>query len=86
MNALATALILLASAGAAAAASVTNNESGVRVLVVTEGANKSQLVIRAGQTVHFCNRGCFVTFPNGDRQALMGSDAVELTDGKVIFK
>ena len=87
MNKLAAAtIILLASAGSAFSASVVNQESSMKVLVVTEGATKNQLVVGAGQTISFCKNGCFVTFPNGDREALTGSETIELSGGKVTIK
>lgn len=87
MNKLAAAtIILLVSAGSALAATVTNKESSVRVLVVTQGATKNQLVVGSGETVNFCNKGCFVTFPNGDREALTGSETVELSGGRISIK
>ncbi|WP_110748829.1 hypothetical protein [Phyllobacterium leguminum] len=77
-------VLLLATIGssAALAASAVNKDSEPRTLVVTEGSTKSDLVIAPSETVDFCPSGCFVTFPNGDRQALTGSETIEITGGK----
>lgn len=80
------ALALAASGGAAIAASVTNNDSEPRVLIVTEGGSKSEMSLAAGETVNFCSGGCFVTMPNGDHEALTGSETIEITNGKAIFR
>ena len=76
------ALALLAASGAAQAASAVNRDAEVRVLVVTEGSSRTELSVDAGQTVEFCASGCFVTMPNGDREALKGSETIEIQDGK----
>ncbi len=68
------------------AASVTNNDGEAHTLIVTEGGTKSELVLSSGETVEFCAGGCFVTMPNGDREALSGGEAVEITGGRAEFK
>ncbi|WP_420962793.1 hypothetical protein [Brucella sp. IR073] len=83
MKKYATALLLtVMSPGVALAASAVNKDSQPRTIVVTEGSSKSDLVLAPGETVDFCPSGCFVTFPNGDRQALTGSETIEITGGK----
>jgi len=67
--------------GAAHAASAVNLDSEPRTLIVTEGGSKSELSLAAGETVEFCASGCFVTMPNGDREALTGSETVEISGG-----
>ena len=74
------------SIASAQAASVKNNDANAQTLVVTEGSNKTQLQVGAGETVEFCSSGCFVTFPNGDREALTGNETVEISGGKVSIK
>lgn len=74
--------VLALSTGAVHAASAVNKDSEVHTLVVTEGSNRTELVIAAGETVDFCQEGCFVTMPNGDREALTGSETVEIVGGK----
>jgi len=87
MNKLVVAVLLSAlSAGSAFAASVKNDEASTQTIVVTEGSSKTELQVGAGETVEFCNGGCFVTFPNGDREALKGSETVEIKGGKVSIK
>lgn len=83
MNRFATVLLLtVMGSGTALAASAVNKDSEPRTLVVTEGSSKSDLVIAPNETVDFCPSGCFVTFPNGDRQALTGSETIEIAGGK----
>ena len=76
------ALTLLAGAGGALAASAINLDGEVRTLLVTEGGSQRELVIAAGETVNFCSGGCFVTMPNGDREALTGAETIEISVGK----
>ncbi len=75
------ALALLVMSNAAQAASAVNRDSEPRTLIVTENGSKSELAIAAGETVEFCSGGCFVTMPNGDREALTGSETVEISGG-----
>ncbi|RCS25404.1 hypothetical protein DUT91_00925 [Phyllobacterium salinisoli] len=87
MNRFATALFLtVISAAPAFAATAVNKDSEPRTLVVTEGSTKSDLLLSAGETVDFCPSGCFVTFPNGDRQALTGSETIEINGGAATIK
>ena len=74
-------LAVLAAAGSAHAASAVNLDSEPRTLVVTEGSSKSELSLGPGETVDFCASGCFVTMPNGDIEALTGSETVEISGG-----
>lgn len=82
---LATSAALLVS-GSAMAASAVNRDSEPHTLVVTEGGSKSELALAGGETVQFCNSGCFVTLPNGDRQALTGSETIEISGGVATIK
>lgn len=77
---------LLAIGAAAQAASAVNLDSESRTLTVTEGGSKSELPIGAGETVDFCSSGCFVTMPNGDIEALTGSETVEISGGVARIK
>jgi hypothetical protein len=76
-----TAAGLLAVIGAAQGASAINLDSEPRTLIVTEGGSRSELSLAAGETVEFCNGGCFVTLPNGDREALTGTETLEISGG-----
>jgi opacity protein-like surface antigen len=76
------ALALSLVAAPAFAATVVNNDSEVRTLIVTEGSSKSELAVGAGESVDFCPSGCFVTMPNGDREALTGSETIEIKGGQ----
>ncbi|MGL4489644.1 MAG: hypothetical protein ACRCU5_09380 [Rhizobiaceae bacterium] len=77
---------VFALTGAASAASVLNTDSDPVTLIVTEGADKAEMTVGAGETVEFCSGGCFVTMPNGDRQALTGSETVEISGGAATIK
>ena len=75
------AVVLLSAAGAASGASAVNKDAETRTLIVTEGGGKSELTLAAGETVEFCPKGCFVTLPNGDLEALTGSETIEISGG-----
>ncbi len=75
------ATILSALGGQGIAASAVNLDNEPRTLVVTEGGNQTELAVAAGETVEFCPSGCFVTMPNGDREALTGSETIEISGG-----
>lgn len=81
-----TAIAFLALGGSAFAASAINRDAQTRTLVVTEGGAKSELTLAAGETVEFCSNGCFVTLPNGDLEALTGSETVEISGGAARIK
>jgi len=74
-------MAMLAAAASAQAASAVNLDQEPRTLIVTEGGSKSELALGAGETVDFCPSGCFVTLPNGDIEALTGSETVEISGG-----
>lgn len=81
----ASAAILLGSASLAHPASVTNKDEQAHTLIVTAQGVRSELVISPGETVTLCNDGCFLTLPNGDRAALIGSETVEIVSGAAII-
>ena len=68
------------------AASAVNLDAEPRTLIVTEGGSKSELALAAGETVEFCPKGCFVTMPNGDREALTGTETIEISGGVARIK
>ncbi|MBX3576953.1 MAG: hypothetical protein KF723_07075 [Rhizobiaceae bacterium] len=73
---------LLATSGTGMAASAVNMDSEPRTLVVTDATGtQTELAIGAGETVEFCASGCFVTMPNGDREALNGTEMIEIVGG-----
>ncbi len=72
---------LLAVGGSAYGASAVNLDADTQTLIVTEGGSKSELTLSGGETVEFCTSGCFVTMPNGDREALTGSETIEISGG-----
>ena len=75
------AIVVMAAAGSAHAASAVNLDNEPRTLIVTEGGSKTELALAAGETVDFCPNGCFVTLPNGDLEALTGTETVEISGG-----
>lgn len=75
------AALLVAFGGVAHAASVVNLDAETHTLIVIEGGSKSELTLAAGETAEFCQNGCFVTMPNGDLEALAGSETVEISGG-----
>ncbi|MBJ6131316.1 hypothetical protein JAU75_00505 [Ochrobactrum sp. Q0168] len=79
-------LMLAASMGGSYAAKISNKDSAAQTIVVTEGASKREMVVAPGDTVDFCASGCFVTFPNGDREALTGDETITITGGKATLK
>jgi hypothetical protein len=81
----ATALVL-AAAGQSFAATAINLDKEPRTILVTEGGSQSELPLAAGETVEFCQSGCFVTLPNGDREALTGSEIIEISGGNAKIK
>lgn len=81
-----TGALFLAASSAAFAAKAINKDAEPRTLIVTEGGAKSQLAVGAGETVDFCSSGCFVTMPNGDREALTGSETIEISGGVARIK
>ncbi|MEJ5019730.1 hypothetical protein WH297_08255 [Ochrobactrum vermis] len=72
--------------GSAYAAQISNKESAPQTIVVTEGASKREMIVAPGENVEFCASGCFVTFPNGDREALTGDETITLSGGKATLK
>ena len=70
----------------ASPARIVNRDAGPQTVVVTEGGDKSELTVGPGESVDFCSGGCFVTMPNGDRQALTGSETVEISGGAGTIK
>ena len=80
------AVALVAAIGSAHAASAVNKDAETRTLIVTEGGGKTELALAAGETVEFCPNGCFVTLPNGDLEALTGSETVEISGGVARIK
>lgn len=83
------ALSLVAAAGLSAAmsapalsASAINLDKETRIIVVTERGTRNEVSIPAGQSVQICQSGCFVTMPDGDREALTGIETIEISNGK----
>ncbi|WP_306121040.1 MULTISPECIES: hypothetical protein [unclassified Roseitalea] len=85
-TALAASLAMLAALAAPAhGASIVNNDGEPRTLIVTENGVQSELVIGAGETRSFCTSGCFITLPNGDRAALIGTERLQIVGGDAVI-
>jgi hypothetical protein len=76
------ALVLGAFAHAANAATIINSDGEAYMLVVTESGQQTEIGVGAGETKQLCAGGCFLTLPNGDREALSGTETIEIKDGK----
>ena len=81
----ATALLMTATV-AGHAATIVNTGSDPVVVIVTENGVRSDLTVGPAESVEFCLTGCFATFPNGDRQALTGSETIEVTPNGVLVR
>lgn len=79
----AAALLTIGFALPALAADVTNSSKAEIIVLVTEDGTRSELTVAVGQKINFCEEGCFVTLPNGDRHALTGTEAIDISDGLV---
>ena len=77
---------LLAMSGTGMTASAINLDKEPHTLLVTEGGAQSEIAIAGGETVEFCPGGCFVTLPNGDREALTGTETIEISGGSAKIK
>ncbi|WP_036483930.1 hypothetical protein [Nitratireductor basaltis] len=67
---------------AASAASIVNRDEETHTITVTENGDQARLSVSKDETVQFCNDGCFVTMPNGDREVLTGSETIEIEQGR----
>ena len=79
-------MVCAASLDSACAAEISNTDSTQQTIVVTEGTSRREVVLTAGETLDFCPDGCFVTFPNGDREALTGDETLTIAGGKASLK
>ncbi len=70
----------------ATAAILTNTDGVERSVVITEGGSQTELALDPGESQTVCAAGCFMTMPNGDREALTGSETIEIKDGRAEYK
>ncbi|EJF79571.1 hypothetical protein MCO_01137 [Bartonella sp. DB5-6] len=68
------------------AATVKNTDSKKQSLIIVEGSIPLNISLNTHQTVTICMKGCFITFPNKDRFAIMAEDHIEINKGRAIFK
>lgn len=78
--------LLLLYIGEAAGATVTNLGKVPQTLSIAEGSNQTELTVNPGETVEFCQAGCFLKLPNGDRGTLTGVESVEISRGRTTIK
>ena len=77
------ALFMVGVAGSPAfAATLTNADDKTHTIVVSEGGSQTEMSIGPGETIEICPSGCFVTMPNGDRQALTGSETLQIEQSR----
>lgn len=76
----------LALTAGAGAATLTNKDTESYTVIVTEDGVKNELAIVGGETLTFCNSGCFLTLPSGNKAALAGSESVEIINGEAVVK
>ncbi len=69
----------------AQAATLENKDSDTQTVTVTEDGVRNELAVATGEVITFCNDGCFITMPNGDRAALSGSESVQIVGGAAII-
>lgn len=74
-----------AMTGSAFAATITNKDGEAYVLIVTEGGSKTEVPIETGASVTICPGGCFIVMPSGDREALTGSEAIDIVNGSAVI-
>lgn len=67
-------------------ATIKNTDQKTQSLVVTEGAARRDVSLKADQIVDLCPKGCFITFPNGDRFAIKASDSIEINGNRASFR
>lgn len=79
-------LIGVAMGGSAFAATITNKDAQSHILIVTEGGSKMEVAVDAGASVTICPGGCFVVMPSGDREALAGSEQIDIVNGTAVIK
>lgn len=77
------AVALSLSCWAVEAATITNEDDERRSITVAEGHRRIELVIPAGVTDSFCLLGCFISWGDGERAALMGDENLVIRNGKI---
>ena len=63
------------------AITLTNQDGQTRQIRITENGARSARDISAGETVQLCEKGCFVTFPDGTLTAYKGNEKIVIRDG-----
>ena len=74
--------LVAALSSSANATTVINYDEVPYTLLVTEAGQQIEVVIRAGDSIEICPSGCFVVMPNGDREALTGTERLEIQSGR----
>ena len=68
------------------AATLENKDADTQTVTVTEDGVRNEVAVATGEVITFCNDGCFITMPNGDRAALSGNESVQIVGGAAIIK
>lgn len=66
---------------AASAISLTNRDAAEQKLTLVEGDKQSDLVIKAGEKLELCEKGCVIRMPDGEDYEFDGPEIVSLEDG-----
>lgn len=82
---LCTAMVVVTSANGLAA-SIKNIDAKTQTIIIAEGDNRRDVVLKTDQQISVCSKGCFITMPNGDRVALGGDETVEISNGRANFR
>ncbi|MCA8930295.1 MAG: hypothetical protein KDC18_19725 [Alphaproteobacteria bacterium] len=76
------ALAFAIASGAASAADITNNDSDIHTIQITDSAgNVTSMDIESTQTVNVCDTGCAVTIESETLQ-LKGDESLMIKDGR----
>ncbi|UXM94348.1 hypothetical protein N5853_09530 [Bartonella sp. HY329] len=67
------------------AATVQNSGDKAAIIIVAEGAARRDYSVDPQKQISFCLKGCFITLANGDRYALNGSEAIEISGNRISF-
>lgn len=78
--------IVVATSGTGLTASIKNIDAKTQTIIIAEGDNRRDVVLKTDQQISVCLKGCFITMPNGDRVALDGDETVEINNGRANFR
>ncbi|EJF89019.1 hypothetical protein [Bartonella tamiae] len=79
-------LLLLFTTIQTNAATLVNSDTETQTLIITEGSSRRDVLLKTDQKVDICSKGCFITFPNGDRFAIKAEDNISIIRGRARFQ